>query len=426
MELTLESIEGKPHKLFFDYIRSDKTRDNYVLFLQKFLDVVPVSLYKDILNEEPIKPEIAENPEKKFNDQVDQFCRLVNTDIKITKQIIHAFVRELKDKVEKKEIKPGTVTNYLKPIKALFAANEVDFSWKLINKSLPIVGKAPDRAYTREEIQTLLANSHDIIDDVIILLFSSAGFRVEAWDYLTWGDVKFFYTKDKEPKGLAIRIYAGDAEEYWTHATPEAQKMLLLYSSAWKSRFGKEPQPTDPLIVAAKIIKPTRLRMDGVRTRIVRLLRSSGVRPILDDKNKRHEVPADHGFRKYFNTMMRRAKVDYLDKEDLMGHKVGLEGSYERYEEDDFERFPEYQKAIPFLTISDEERAIAESIKDKKEKEKEQKRNIELEKKNQELEDNQKNLTKQKKEINELRIEQEKIKKLIYIEKKYPDIDSQT
>ena len=54
--------------------------------------------------------------------------------------------------------------------------------------------------------------------------------------------------------------------------------------------------------------------------------------------------------------MMRRAKVNYLDKEDMMGHSVGLERHYERYQEDDFERFPEYQKAIPFLTISDEER----------------------------------------------------------------------
>jgi len=39
----------------------------------------------------------------------------------------------------------------------------------------------------------------------------------------------------------------------------------------------------------------------------------------------------------------------------MMGHKVGLERHYERYQEEDFERFPEYQKAIPFLTISDEE-----------------------------------------------------------------------
>jgi hypothetical protein len=59
--------------------------------------------------------------------------------------------------------------------------------------------------------------------------------------------------------------------------------------------------------------------------------------------------------------MMRRAKVSYLDKEDMMGHKVGLERHYERYKEEDFERFTEYQKAIPFLTISDEERLRLEN-----------------------------------------------------------------
>ena len=53
--------------------------------------------------------------------------------------------------------------------------------------------------------------------------------------------------------------------------------------------------------------------------------------------------------------------MDYLDKEDMMGHSTGLEKHYERYCEEDFERFPEYQKAIPFLTISDGERLRAEN-----------------------------------------------------------------
>ena len=59
---------------------------------------------------------------------------------------------------------------------------------------------------------------------------------------------------------------------------------------------------------------------------------------------------------------MRRAKINYLDKEDMMGHVTGLEKHYERYQQEDFERFPEYQKAIPFLTISQEERYKAELI----------------------------------------------------------------
>ena len=87
------------------------------------------------------------------------------------------------------------------------------------------------------------------------------------------------------------------------------------------------------------------------RKRVEKLASEIGLRPPLKPGQKRHEVKLDHGFRKYFNTMMRRAKVNFLDKEDMMGHKVGLERHYERYNEEDFERFSEYQKAIPFLTI---------------------------------------------------------------------------
>lgn len=413
MELTLESIEGNPSQLFFDYIRSDKTRDNYVSYLQIFLDVVPVSVYKTYLNEDPINPGNPQNSEQKFNDQVDQFVKLANTDIKITKQVIHAFVRELKDKVEKKEIKPGTIRNYLKPIKALFAANEIDFSWKLINKSLPRVGKSSDRAYTIEEIQKMMTVAGDIVDKVIILMFSSCGFRVEAWDYFTWSDIVFFYTDKDEVKGMAVRVYAGDAEEYWTHGTPEAAKMLLLYKSAWKSRFGTEPNPSDPLLISTKIIIPTRLRWGGVRTRVIKLLRKSGVRSILPDSKMRHEVPADHGFRKFCNTMMRRAKVDYLDKEEMQGRNaLPNESSYGKYVESDFERWDEYQKAIPFLTISDDER-------DKVALMQKQQENDELEKKNQELEEKQDNIDTLQKQFDEMNIKQVKMEKELFIRKNF-------
>ena len=63
---------------------------------------------------------------------------------------------------------------------------------------------------------------------------------------------------------------------------------------------------------------------------------------------KRYEIQLDHGFRKYFNTMLRRARVNFADKEDMMGHKTGLESSYEWYVEEDIERFSEYQKAFHF------------------------------------------------------------------------------
>ena len=67
--------------------------------------------------------------------------------------------------------------------------------------------------------------------------------------------------------------------------------------------------------------------------------------------------------------MMRRAKVNLADLTDMQGRDVGnQQGSYEKYVEADFERFSEYQKAIPYLTISDEERAVLELAKEKAEK----------------------------------------------------------
>lgn len=359
MEITVEDIEGDAHQNFIDYNRSPKTLKVYKLYLYKFLDIIPNDIFTKYLQQEASTD---------YQIKTVQFVKLSKKNIELTKLIVQAYVRELKAKVEAGEVKPSNIKNRLKPIKALFHANEIDFSWKLIDKGLPKIGKSPDRAYTRDEIQVMITKSNDIVDKVIILLFSSAGFRVEAWDYFTWNDVVFFYNDNGTIKGMAIRVYAGDAEEYWTHGTPEAAKMLLLYKETWKSRFGKYPDKTDPLIVATKVLYPKRLRMGGVRTRVVRLLRSAGIRSIFDDSTKRHEVPADHGFRKYCNTMMRRAKVDFADKEDMQGRDLGMESSYERYIEDDFERWPEYQKAIPFLTIDDAERSLVELARVKEEK----------------------------------------------------------
>jgi len=213
----------------------------------------------------------------------NQFIELSKIMLPLAKQIIHAYVREMKIQEEDNKMKPSTIKNRLKPIKAVLAANEIDFSWKLIDKGLPRPGKAPDRSYTREEIQTMLVHSVDILDKVIIKLFSSAGFRLEVWDYFTWNDVIFFYTESQSCKGMAIRVYAGYAEEYWIFGTPGAAKILLKYKETWKARFGAYPEKGDPLLAAAKVAVPKRLRMNGVRTRVVRLLRKSGVRPILEN-----------------------------------------------------------------------------------------------------------------------------------------------
>ncbi len=80
-------------------------------------------------------------------------------------------------------------------------------------------GHTPIRNYKR-----CLEAAHD--RQVIITVFSSGGFRVEAWNYFTWKDLKIFKNKDETFKGGALLIYGKDEESYWTHITPEACKYL--------------------------------------------------------------------------------------------------------------------------------------------------------------------------------------------------------
>ena len=373
MEITLDKINKRndPYQLFLDSIRNPSTKRRYENLLYTFLKLIPNQLYLDSIRKEP--------KDREPKTLAMFFVELARKDQDIASNVIAAFIKEDKKRVEQGEISSQTLPNHTKPIKVLLDANRVPIHWKSLNRLMPRrESKTKDRAYTREEIKKMLEVANDITDKVIILLFSSGGFRLEAWDYFTWKDVIFFKDGDSY-KGAALLIYSGDPESYWTFVTPEACRALELYRENWKADIGVYPRPDDPLIKSVRYPVIRRLNQKGVRKRMDKIVHDIGLRPRLLPDKKRHEVQLDHGFRKYFNTMLRRAKVDYLDKEDMMGHFVGLEKHYERYQEEDFERFPEYQKAIPFLTVSDEERLSLENQKLEEEKSETEIQKIDLE-----------------------------------------------
>ncbi|EPA06534.1 site-specific recombinase, phage integrase family [Candidatus Nitrosarchaeum limnium BG20] len=326
-----------------------------------FLKLIPNQIYSEHLGKIP--------KDRNAEALAAFFVNLAKKNVDITSDVIAAYIKEDKKRVEKGEISSQTLPNHIKPIRALLDANRIPIHWKSLNKLLPRrESKSKDRAYTTKEIQRMLDVSNDITDKVIILLFSSAGFRLESWDYFTWKDVIFFQNDDGTYKGASLLIYRGDPESYWTFITPEACNVLDLYRENWKADIGHYPKPDDPLIKAVKLPLVKRLNHKGVRKRIDKVVHDIGLRPTLPPGQRRHEVQLDHGFRKSFHTNLRRAKVNYADMEDMMGHRIGLEKHYERYNEEDFERFPEYQKAIPFLTISDTERVKFENQQLKEEK----------------------------------------------------------
>lgn len=362
MEISMESINEveDPYQSFVDSIKNIETFKRYKNNLYRFLKLIPSQIYRDILAKEPENNSIEEL--SKF------FVELGNKDPAMIHNIIAAYIKEDKKKVEQKEISPNTFPTYIKPIRRLLDANSIPIHWKSLHRLFPRGSVSKDRAYTKQELQTMMDSAVDLTDKVIITAFSSAGFRLESWNYFTWRDVIFFQNDDETFKGAALLIYRGDPESYWTHLTSEACDYLMQYKELWKSQTGSFPALDDPLLKITKIPAVRRLNAYGVKKRLERLVRKTGIRDSLPEGKRRYEVPLAHGFRKYFNTMLRRVKVDYLDKEDMMGHKVGLERHYERYNEEDFERFPEYEKAIPFLTISDTKRIRFENEQLKEEK----------------------------------------------------------
>ena len=404
MEISLDKVKSRsdPYQLFLDSIRSPATLRRYKNHLHTFLKLIPNQIYTDTFQKTPKDRELITLA--KF------FVELARKDVDLASDVIATFIKEDRKRVTSGEISSQTIPNHIKPIKVLLDANRVPIHWKSLHKLLPRrEAKSKDRAYTKKEIQKMLEVTNDITDKVIILMFSSGGFRLESWDYFTWKDVIFFKNDDGTYKGAALRIYSGDPESYYTFITPEACKALEIYHESWKTDIGVYPKPDDPLIKTVSTPMIRRLAQKGVRKRMEKIVSDIGLRPQLPPGVRRHEVQLDHGFRKYFNTMMRRAKVDYLDKEDMMGHKVGLEKHYERYQEEDFERFPEYQKAIPFLTISDEERIRLENEKLKQEntekKQFEEKIKV-LEQRQGELENNQKEYKSIKPDLEKLVIAQ--------------------
>lgn len=241
MEITMDAIRSveDPYHAFVDSIKNKETLRKYDHRLYAFLKLVPSSLYQEHLGKSP------KNTDKET--LAEFFVMLAEKDSKLTQNVIAAFIKEIRKKVEDGSMSPNTFPNHIKPIRRLLDANSVPIHWKSLQRLYPRGAVTQDRAYSREELQQMMDVAIDLTDKVIITLASSAGFRKESWDYFTWKDLKFFYDGNIL-KGGAILIYHGDPESYWTHFTPEAGRYLLEYKELWKSLKSSWFAPKDPPI----------------------------------------------------------------------------------------------------------------------------------------------------------------------------------
>jgi hypothetical protein len=338
----MESIQVDPLTEFFEAIRSPLTKDRYEHRLDLFLKHIGI-------------------PGENLRERALDFAAKARKDGTWAAYKINEYMRYQKGRAEKGEIAESTLANFWKPIKLFTEQNDILLNWRKITRRIP-AGRnyASDRTPTPEEIRAILRYDDPRIKPVVLMMVSG-GFRVGAWDYFKWEDVKPI-EKSGVVVAASIKVYSGMRAEYTSFITPEAYRALRSWmdsrtlagesvtGKSWIMRDLWEEKASKRGGVQQRGIArvPKKLTSTGVTRLIQRALFAQGIRTKLERGKKRHEFQANHGFRKFFNTACdRQMKTLYV--EFLMGHDTGLKESYNRAKEE--ELLTDYLKAVPELTL---------------------------------------------------------------------------
>lgn len=366
IKVTQQDLEEKPEdalKQFFEGIKSEQTRKNYEGNLKYFL----LNVCKDLLH-------------GNLAQRAQEYVGLAKKDQQLAIRIVRVYVSKLRERTQKPKddpeyLNPSSLPNKVKPIKKILEMNDVGLAWARIYAMYPELDNSlSTRGYTRNEIQKMLEHTQELSTKVIVLTMTSGGFREGAWDSLTWRDIFPIYkTKDGKYKIEldngedakivcgAMSIYKGSVEEYTALISIEAWNKL----QEWRNEFTKimdgAPKPDDPIIMGVGTKR--KLNATSIRDRMTMVCLRAGLRIPLTEGKRRHEVPAVHGFRKYWNKIMMNVEKsngllsDLVIKERLMGHKMDIVRTDKNYFFTDILDMVEpYLQAMPQLMISDEAR----------------------------------------------------------------------
>jgi site-specific recombinase XerD len=233
-------------------------------------------------------------------------------------RLLDDFVGEL----QAENLAPGTVSNNVKGVKALFRCNhlKLDLAYSLSKRTL-----YKDRAPTPEEIATLI-DMADIRLKVIISMLALGGFRSGTLVKLQYHHVKRDLERGITPIHLHIEseITKGKYHDYDTFAGQEAAEYLRMYLHA--RRQGTEKIPPEnihdetPLIRNSQSRRPIPITTQGIHKLVHDLYVKAGLIPA-KSLGRRYDLRV-HSIRKFFRTQLAAlgAQTDYI--EYMMGHTV--------------------------------------------------------------------------------------------------------
>ena len=304
------------------------------------------------------------------------------------------FIHFHKQRVLRKELAAGTLTNFFVAIKLFCEMNDITtINWKRLSRALPRAKSysSNDRAPTLEEIRRLVEYPDRRIKPIVYAM-ASGGFRLGAWDYLRWKHITPI-TNNEEKNGellvaAKVLIYAGEPEEYYTFITPEAYTALKdwmefralhgekitgeswVMRNTWRTADIKRWERSGGNSGLATY--PKKLRSGAIKKILSRALFEQGIRDApLPEGVRRYEWKGAHGYRKFYKSRAEQV-MKPINVELTMGHALGLSESY--YKPTEKEVLNDYLKAVPLLTINydNDKSALQKQVAELTEKSKEE------------------------------------------------------
>jgi integrase len=233
-------------------------------------------------------------------------------------RLLDDFVGEL----QAENLAPGTVSNHVKGVKALFRASHLKLE---LAYSLSKRGIYKDRAPTPEEIAHII-DMADIRLKVIISMLALGGFRSGTLVKLQYRHVKHDLERGITPVHVHVEseITKGKYHDYDTFIAQEAADYLRAYLQARRQGTDKIPpeiiHDESPLIRSSQSRRPIPVTPTAIHKLVHDLYVKAGLLPP-KSLGRLYDLRV-HSIRKFFRTQMAAlgTQPDYI--EYMMGHTI--------------------------------------------------------------------------------------------------------